>query len=384
MHFRKYNNIIIPSVLIVSLVVNILFILSSVLFDFKAFLADREKKTLSAMNSTVEEFRKEIADASFKMIQNGAGYAPTRRGHIIEQLEYNLCGESREHNFTRSEMGWMFYAVLEDAIKNKDEDRISELESIFRKDVMNKPFKKVDQSLYGMVAILLHRTTQNNEYKSYADSLYAWLQSINSKFGMQYVVGSSINLVDGVGMYTPFLVFYSEEYGIKEAYDLAIEQVYIYNKYGVDKETGMPCHGFYTSEPYIKAGSINWGRGTAWYALGLYPIKMMDYNDENKEIVCKFNKSILKLKSEDNTYSQFIGEVGGADLTATLPILYYLQKAGIIKLRKDELLRFSIYSHNGLLKNSSGPTQALNRCSEFTGSNPLAQAFMLLLLLEEE
>jgi rhamnogalacturonyl hydrolase YesR len=351
------------------------------MFDFNVAQTNYIQRRQSKKEIDISKFRTKIADASFKLLSTGTKtFPPPRRGNLVEQYNFNFKGQ--DDVFLTSEVGWLFYAVLKDAIELNDNNRIKSLESIFLHRVINQDVVVCDQVTFGMSAILFYKLTNRPKYKEYIDKLYKWLVSRETQYGILYRDGTSLNLIDGLGMFTPFLILYSENMHCPKAYSIAVRQLEIYNKYGVDKETGIPSHGFSLREPHIKMGSINWGRGLSWYSLGLLDIQQADLSVDDQLLVKMYQKTICSYLNEKKMLGQFVGEEN-VDLSATLPILYYLSHQKVIKLTSNEVLEFSAYAHNGVLYNSSGSTMALNRYSEFDGTNPLAQAFMLLLLMDE-
>ena len=67
-------------------------------------------------------------------------------------------------------------------------------------------------------------------------------------------------------MYIPFLMEYFNIAKDSLAYQIADYNMQQYYRKGVDKETGIPFHG-YDWNSGIRVGSANWGRGIGWYLL---------------------------------------------------------------------------------------------------------------------
>ena len=224
--------------------------------------------------------------------------------------------------------------------------------------------------------------TQNVEYLMYADSLYGWLKSHDTNYGIPYNVHSNCNLIDGLGMFNPFFIRYSKVRGCEESYNLALKQIDVFAKYCCDKETGIPSHGFLTERPYLKVGSANWGRGCGWFAMGLLGVDYSDLNEETRKVVDKFDNSVRTLYIENKFFTQFIGQQGDVDLSATLPLIYYLKCKKLISLNEKDILEYSKYCHDGYMYNSSGDTESLNRYNRYMGGFPLTQAIMAFLCMD--
>ena len=80
-----------------------------------------------------------------------------------------------------------------------------------------------------------------------------------------YRKDSPNQFIDALGMYVPFLVEYSRLTGDKLANKIAYDNMLEFYNYGVDKETGIPTHG-YNKNTLIKV-IVQLGRGIGWYVL---------------------------------------------------------------------------------------------------------------------
>lgn len=274
------------------------------------------------------------------------------------------------------------YGILNHAVKQHDTKTIERIEKHFKEKVLNVEIQKVDQSPNGIVALMLYDITKNKEYKQYAYKMYEWLKAQNTDFGIPYNAKRDFKecLVDGIGMYNPFLTYFAKHEKNEEAYKIALQQVEQFTLYGCDAETGIPAHAYRRKAPHVKMGSINWGRGASWYALGLMGIDSKDLSDTAKVRVERFNKTMLELYKQNKGFSQFNCQDSLIDLSATLPILWYFREKNIYKPTQKELLQFSRYLHDTILYNSSGDTRGLNRYNEYYGPFAMAQGVMLLLL----
>lgn len=199
--------------------------------------------------------------------------------------------------------------------------------------------------------------------------------------GIPYVTGAEdVNLVDGMGMYNPFLIYYSKTYNDTTAYKLAVKQAELFIKYAVDDETGICSHGYRMKAPFIKVGSANWGRGNSWFALGLCGIDIKDFSEQSRNKVKRFRQTMKALWLQDHKFAEFIGDDGKEDISVTLPILYYLVQSGTIRVSEKQILSYSRYMHDGVMYNGSGECGGLNHYSDYTGPSPLIQAMTLKLL----
>lgn len=278
--------------------------------------------------------------------------------------------------------GFMFLELLEDAITKDDKDRVEYLKSYFDSHTLNLPFEHRDQSVEVISSLRLYDYTGENKYKLHADKMYEWLLSQNSEYGILYVPGLKSSIVDVLGMIVPFLVEYSKTFNKPEAYNLALQQIEIYTKYGCDKETGMPAFAYNIDSPHIKIGRMNWGRGVSWYVIGLSYIDVTRLSLESQETINRLNNTLSAIWNINHRFDHFIEDhtkKSEMDLTAELPILYYLKKNGIITLSQKKILEYSQYMHDGIMYNCSNSNSGIVEYGIAHGPMMLAQAFMLRL-----
>lgn len=343
------------------------------------------KKMTADKVENIRQFKDILYDNALKIISTcDRTFAPTRVGLFKERVKFNIKGYKQEEMYATSEMGYLMTGTIEEAIRRNDKKGIAIIKEAFDNYCLNDSFKIVDQSLNGIIALRLHDLTKERMYKVYADKLYKFLtiECFHNSVGITYRTPAEEQIVDGLGMYIPFLMEYYRYTGNKNAFDKALFSINKYFEFGVDAETGIPSHGFQISQPHLKLGSINWGRGISWFALALLSIPTDSLDSFSLEKVQKFNESLLSVYKSELQFSQFLGEKGDIDLTATIPLVYYLVKNKIISLTEEELMSYAKYLRNGVFYFSSGPTHGLNSYSEFMGMNMLSQGIMIYLINE--
>lgn len=124
----------------------------------------------------------------------------------------------------------------------------------------------------GMISYAVLKATDNpTKIKPAMDeSLTIIKKSINSE-GMISYTGGKENpdmYVDTLGLVCPFLVLYAKTYCDKGLEKLAFRQLELFHKYGLYGKTALPNHAF-NIESKMPLGVYGWGRGTAWYFIGL-------------------------------------------------------------------------------------------------------------------
>lgn len=275
-----------------------------------------------------------------------------------------------------SECGWLLYALIEAGYDTRV------LKSIFDEHILSEEIVCVDQSQCGMVALFLYEQTHEPKYKNYADRLWQFLVKRETDYGLPYRDACTNQmLVDTIGMTIPFIIEYATLF--QKSARLAYHIVELFIKYGTDAETGLPVFSFLTTNPHLKCGVSNWGRGCSWYVIGL------SYIDKNKlskyccDSLQKLDRMLVSLWERDKYFGHFLGETG-RDLSAELPILFYLYKKKLITLSEIDVLKYSEMCHDGVMYNSSSSNTGIIKYGTLLGPNVLSQAYMLRIIGEFE
>ena len=74
--------------------------------------------------------------------------------------------------------------------------------------------------------------------------------------------------VDTIGLVCPFLALYAKIFNASEWEDISFYQIQMFHKYGLYENTALPNHAFHIKSK-LPLGIYGWGRGTAWYLIGL-------------------------------------------------------------------------------------------------------------------
>lgn len=223
-----------------------------------------------------------------------------------------------------------------------------------------------DQALIGASYCSMYRQTHEIIYKQAADNLLTFLKKLDDpKTGIMYRTPAEWQYCDVLGMTIPFLMEYAKTFNDSIVSQMAYRNFNLYYKYGVDKETGIPVHG-YNINNYLKLGSINWGRGIGWYLLAA-------------SYLPEFNDPILDHNIENVVYEQFIGESGATSFDSTTALLFELYKnskgrgKGIMFIQPHVL-------EDGFVSDISGDTYFLNKYSTIMGESEIGNGLFLILL----
>ncbi len=346
----------------------------------------RSERFLNGKVKEIDTFINALIEASFRMMKSG------KKIEYPSLTDYTIFGRFFKNRkfidpvtlfrFQYSECGWIILSILEYSIDNDSRREIfSNVQAYFDTCVIDAPFETVDQSQCGMLALRLYKETHDSKYIDYADRMYQWLLTFDSVCGLKYREWHNIIVVDTIGMSIPFLMEYYKMFNIQKAKSIALNTVQQYILRGCDYNTGMPAYAYEIDAPNLKVGRANWGRGISWFVIGLCYVPDNEFSKEAQNILDKFNKSLICLWARDKHYGQFLGEGNGKDLSAELPILYYLNRKAIIKMSKEDILEYSTLMHDGIMYYSSSSNTGVIRYGVPMGPNMLSQAFMMRLLM---
>ncbi|WLR42794.1 glycoside hydrolase family 88 protein [Bacillus carboniphilus] len=100
--------------------------------------------------------------------------------------------------------------------------------------------------------------------------------------------------VDTIGFICPFLIFYGNKYDKPYYIELAIKQIVEFENNGFSKKSNLPFHA-YNINGSLPLGLNGWGRGVAWYLLGLMDSWLeLPKHHPQKEKLQSLLKSIAK------------------------------------------------------------------------------------------
>ena len=343
------------------------------------------ESTPSPILGDVTQFHNELIRGSLDYLKN------EKRIELPEYTDISFIERFRKSfNKTDIPMGvtwaaedsYLFLEILDDAIEKKDDETIDYLKSYFDTHTLKLNFEYRDQAMNALISIKLYQYTNEAKYKDYAVNMYKWLLSQDSESGIIYIPGMCYSIVDVLGMIVPFLTTYAKAFNCPEAYDKALQQIEIYSKYGCDKENGIPAFAYTIRDPIIKIGPSNWGRGISWFVLGVSCVNLSDLSIETQKIIHLMNSTLSSIWTKYHHFDRFVLENNQRDLTADLPIIWYLNMCGSITLSKKDILYYSQFMHDGVMYNCSNGNSGAIKFGVPHGPNPLAQGLMLRLTKE--
>lgn len=114
-------------------------------------------------------------------------------------------------------------------------------------------------------------------------------KNINAEGMISYTGGKNNTdmYIDTIGLVCPFLALYAKVFKISEWEDITFYQIKMFHQYGLYKNTALPNHAFHI-ESKLPLGVYGWGRGVAWYLLGLMDTYKNLRNKEYKNLLRKW------------------------------------------------------------------------------------------------
>ncbi len=357
--------------LILSVVVNILFLLPYIhyyvsnlyrrYFDKPFYnLEDEDSKIISSVLKASLSFKKgRMIQQEYKglFIDLKNFFRPKRNSHIINNFytAYLYVGLS-QYALSYNDL------QVVDYLKHK-----ANLWIDFKTNKLNYELKRIDQYPIGILYINLFYLTKDTKYKLVADNIF------NSLLAMRLSVKNNIikyndeldkYYVDALGMYIPFLMEYYRLTNNSLAKNIVVENLNEYYRWGVDKETGIPTHG-YNIRTKMKVGSANWGRGIGWYFLAKAYCKGIDLMDKGGVV--------------EFPYTQFPCSSDHFDSSTAIMIeLFKQSKSENSKLSIDFIKKH--IRTNGLIDSCSGDTYGFNDYSHSFSESEFCNGLFLLLI----
>lgn len=141
--------------------------------------------------------------------------------------------------------------------------------------------------------------------------------------------GEKTVFVDSVGLTAPFLYQYGEMFDRQEYRELALLQVTNFLSCGMDRATGLPYHGYDTTDD-CKYGIIGWGRAVGWLMRGMAGCMISEYGREKVNApYMALVERVLTYQGPDGYFSWQLQALDGPVDTSATGMLCAAVKEGI-------------------------------------------------------
>ncbi|MEA5129457.1 MAG: glycoside hydrolase family 88 protein [Proteiniphilum sp.] len=369
--------------LVLSILLNLLFLI----FDVIPYLVPDFKRKFRKYKSEkidIVDIEKKILDVSLEIIKKKKSIMTWHPSNLYLSFQSRFRGrvstEFKNYNYPRA---YLMYGISDYLIKTKNEVKLAELKRYFDKYYISdngQPrfiINKVDQAVFGIVAINLYSVYKEDKYRTFVSIIFEFISINYSKNKIVLYRENTINeLNDTIGMIVPFLVRYYEFLKNPLALKIARNQLTFFIEYGTDMNTYLPSHGI-NRKNGIKIGSNNWGRGIGWFFIGLKDF--YEISGEFEEQYLGLCNTVLQLKNNEGLWGQFPGSDDTFDASSSTLIIYSLPPEEYNMYKVLNLLSKYI-SKEGFILQTSGDTERPNSYSKVFGKSELSQGILLLIL----
>lgn len=374
----KYKKVILYSFFSLSLILNIICIL-----PYKDVFSTHFNKIFNPYDFT--HMSTNIPDSAYiklvlkKSLQmDGKNYSTREYKGLFYDIK-DMVFNHKSHNETLNNpfnigylyAGLSYYALVNPKDNNDIVDYLINISSQYENyqhNNLNYRIENIIQIPYGIMYINLYKITNEQKYLNISSNIYNQLLQfrLEGKEEIPYLPNSDFRYIDGLGMYVPFLMEYYKITGDSLAMKVAKENIQLMQKYSIDKETGIPHHG-YNPHNYLKLGSANWGRGIGWYLLALsYCSDMVDD---------KIEKSVDLMD-----YTQFPGQPYSKFDTSTALMLEIFKQSRNKNRKLDLSFIKSHTTISGMIDDCSGDTYSYNQYSKVFNKSEICNGLFLILI----
>ena len=153
-------------------------------------------------------------------------------------------------------------------------------------------------------------------------------RSINED-GMIAYTGGKENpemYVDTLGLTCAFLALYAKTYGVPSCEAIAFRQLQMYHDLGCMPGTNLPNHAFHMKTK-LPLGVYGWGRGIAWYTIGLMDTYAELENEQYRQAVQLWIReaaeSFVAYQRDDGGFGPIVQRNNFYDSSATAALAWF-------------------------------------------------------------
>lgn len=170
--------------------------------------------------------------------------------------------------------------------------------------------------------------------------------------------------VDTLGLACPFLMLYAQTYDVPELEKVVFHQLDMYHRYGMYSNTALPNHAF-NIKTKMPLGVFGWGRGTAWYFIGLMDSYSLMQEQFHKEQVFQWlvesAECYLSLQRSDGGFGATLQRMQTYDSSVTAAMAWFYARMNALQ------------SDARYVEASDKCIGKLMKCTRITGSIDLCQ-----------
>lgn len=186
--------------------------------------------------------------------------------------------------------------------------------------------------------------------------------------------------VDTLGLTCAFLALYAKVYGVPSCEETAFVQLQMYHQYGLLEGTALPNHAF-NIQTKLPLGVYGWGRGTAWYVIGLMDtyeeLTTTSYRDAVLQWIVEAAESYISYQRADGGFGAILQRANTYDSSATAALAWFYERCYML-FGREKYWAVSAGCLGKLLKKSR-ITGAIDECQGDTkGIGVFAQTYDIM------
>ena len=183
--------------------------------------------------------------------------------------------------------------------------------------------------------------------------------------------------VDTLGLTCAFLALYAKVYGVPSCEETAFVQLQMYHQYGLLEGATLPNHAF-NIQTKLPLGVYGWGRGTAWYVIGLMDtyeeLTTTSYRDAVLQWIVEAAESYISYQRADGGFGAILQRANTYDSSATAALAWFYERCYML-LGQEKYWAVSAGCLSKLLKKTR-ITGAIDECQGDTkGIGVFAQTY---------
>lgn len=270
----------------------------------------------------------------YKIVVKWSKRTPTVK--ITDNTRYVLLDMLQGKYRSASIQSWQNAALILGLLEKKD--TLNAKKSVERFVDNKGEWKKAPTAVdAGLLAYAILKTVDNpDRVKPAMDFMVALIGKNLDEKGLVSYTGGGINperYVDTLGLVCPFLALYANVYNQPQYETLAFNQLKFYHEYGMFADTDLPNHAV-DAITYLPLGVYGWGRGVAWYTIGLidtfFELKNDLYRREVSAWIKEAADAYLVYQQPDGGFGSIIQRKNTYDSSATAAMAYfYAQSANV-------------------------------------------------------
>lgn len=304
----------------------VVFCLINCAVDYFFYLKDRYCRFHIGRYENIEEWHKKVEKKALKWLKRTPTVKITDNSRYI-LLDF-MTGKYRSHTIQSWQKAALILGLLYSSNENSRRAAKEAAEALI--DVNGQWKKKPVAVDCGMLsfAVLKAIDAPDKIRPAMEESLAIIKKNINDA-GMISYTGGRENpdmYVDTIGLVCPFLMLYARVYHNGELEKLAFRQLELFHKYGLYAGTALPNHAFHIKSK-LPLGVYGWGRGTAWYFIGLldsYPLfKETSHKEQVKQWLIEAADSYLAYQRQDGGFGAIIQRTQTYDSSVTCAMAWF-------------------------------------------------------------